>query len=69
MQLVQPAYKAMLGHLRSRSLFNFKHRLEQSLKRGELFAASVHNCSHSCMLEFDQGCVGMLKIFLDEILI
>ncbi|XXG68016.1 hypothetical protein AAC387_Pa06g1216 [Persea americana] len=56
LQLVQPTYHAMLGHLRSRALFDFKNQLEQSLKRGELFAASVHDCSHSCMLEFDKGC-------------
>ena len=55
----------MLGHLRSRTLFDFKNQLEQSLKRGELFAASVHDCSHSCMLEFDKGCAGVLKISLD----
>ncbi|RWR88943.1 protein ROOT HAIR DEFECTIVE 3 2-like protein isoform X1 [Cinnamomum micranthum f. kanehirae] len=56
LQLVQPTYRAMLRHLRSRTLFNFKNQLVRSLKRGELFAASVRDCTHSCMLEFDQGC-------------
>ncbi|KAG9451923.1 hypothetical protein H6P81_004827 [Aristolochia fimbriata] len=56
LHLVHPAYQAMLGHLRSKSLENFKNRLEQSLKKGEGFAASVCECNRSCMLDFDQGC-------------
>ncbi|XP_068649719.1 protein ROOT HAIR DEFECTIVE 3-like [Aristolochia californica] len=56
LHLVHPAYQAMLGHLRSKSLENFKNRLEQSLKRGEGFAASVRECNRSCMIDFDQGC-------------
>ncbi|CAI9771346.1 unnamed protein product [Fraxinus pennsylvanica] len=47
----------MLGHLCSRALESFKTRLEQSLARGEGFAASVRSCSQSSMLEFDQGCL------------
>ncbi|RWR88942.1 protein ROOT HAIR DEFECTIVE 3 2 isoform X4 [Cinnamomum micranthum f. kanehirae] len=56
LQFVQPTYHAMLRHLRSRTLFNFKNQLVRSLNRGKLFAASVRDCSRSCMLEFDQGC-------------
>ncbi|XP_059624938.1 protein ROOT HAIR DEFECTIVE 3 homolog 2-like [Cornus florida] len=56
LQIVHPAYITMLGHLRSRMLESFKARLEQSLHRGEGFAASVRMCTQSCMLEFDQGC-------------
>lgn len=57
-QFVQPAYITMLGHLRSRTLEKFKNELEQSLNRGEGFAASVRKCSQSSMLEFDRGCAG-----------
>ncbi|XP_058106113.1 protein ROOT HAIR DEFECTIVE 3 homolog 2-like isoform X2 [Magnolia sinica] len=56
LHLVHPAYQAMLGHLRSKSLDNFKNGLEQSMKRGKGFAASVRDITTSCMLEFDQGC-------------
>ncbi|KAF2302858.1 hypothetical protein GH714_009534 [Hevea brasiliensis] len=56
MQLVHPAYLTILGHLRSKTLENFKSRLEQSLNCGEGFAASVRTCGQSCMLEFDKGC-------------
>ncbi|KAL4182258.1 hypothetical protein AMTRI_Chr12g275090 [Amborella trichopoda] len=56
LHLVHPAYQAMLGHLRTRTLEKFKDVLEQSLKRGEEFASSVSDCTKSAMLEFDQGC-------------
>ncbi|CAA0823843.1 Protein ROOT HAIR DEFECTIVE 3 homolog 2 [Striga hermonthica] len=42
LQLVHPAYVAMLGHLRSGAFQGFKTRLEQLLGRGEPFAASVN---------------------------
>ncbi|XP_041028943.1 protein ROOT HAIR DEFECTIVE 3 homolog 2-like isoform X2 [Juglans microcarpa x Juglans regia] len=56
LDLVHPAYSTMLGHLRSKALESFKNKLEQSLIKGEGFAASVRTCTGSCMLEFDQGC-------------
>ncbi|XP_057986092.1 protein ROOT HAIR DEFECTIVE 3 homolog 2 isoform X4 [Hevea brasiliensis] len=56
LDLVHPAYLTILGHLRSKTLENFKSRLEQSLNCGEGFAASVRTCGQSCMLEFDKGC-------------
>uniref|UniRef100_A0A5B7BVP3 Putative Root hair defective 3 GTP-binding protein (RHD3) isoform 2 n=1 Tax=Davidia involucrata TaxID=16924 RepID=A0A5B7BVP3_DAVIN len=56
LQLVHPTYVAMLGHLRSKTFESFKTGLEQALRRGEGFAASVHTCTQSCMLEFDRGC-------------
>ncbi|KAI4296630.1 hypothetical protein L6164_036575 [Bauhinia variegata] len=55
LDFVYPAYTTMMGHLRARALENFKTKLEQSLKNGEGFAASVHTWTQSCMLEFDQG--------------
>ncbi|XP_077227328.1 protein ROOT HAIR DEFECTIVE 3-like [Tasmannia lanceolata] len=56
LHLVHPAYQAMLGHLRSKTLDSFKNGLELSLKKGTGFAASVRDCTLSCMLEFDKGC-------------
>ncbi|XP_077226524.1 protein ROOT HAIR DEFECTIVE 3 homolog 2-like isoform X2 [Tasmannia lanceolata] len=56
LHLVHPTYQAMLGHIRSKTLDSFKNGLELSLKKGTGFAASVHDCTRSCMLEFDQGC-------------
>ncbi|ERN01546.1 protein ROOT HAIR DEFECTIVE 3 isoform X1 [Amborella trichopoda] len=56
LNVVHPAYQAMLGHLRTRTSEKFKDRLEQSLKRGEGFAASVCDCMEFAMHEFDQGC-------------
>lgn len=48
----------MVGHLRSKSLHNFKMRLEESLRKGEGFAAAVRTCLKSTMLDFDRGCAG-----------
>lgn len=56
LDLVHHAYVTMLGHLRSKALESFKTRLEQSLHKGEGFAASVRACAQSCMVEFDKGC-------------
>ncbi|XP_077226523.1 protein ROOT HAIR DEFECTIVE 3 homolog 2-like isoform X1 [Tasmannia lanceolata] len=60
LHLVHPTYQAMLGHIRSKTLDSFKNGLELSLKKGTGFAASVHDCTRSCMLEFDQGCSAFL---------
>lgn len=57
-QLVYPAFITMVGHLRSKSLHNFKMRLEESLHKGEGFAIAVRTCTKSCMLDFDSGCAG-----------
>ncbi|XP_062176168.1 protein ROOT HAIR DEFECTIVE 3 homolog 2-like [Alnus glutinosa] len=56
LDFVHPAFTTLLGHLRSKALESFKSRLEQSLNKGEGFATSVRTCTHSCLLEFDQGC-------------
>ncbi|KAJ4976881.1 hypothetical protein NE237_001987 [Protea cynaroides] len=56
LHFIHPAYQTMLGHLRFKSLNNFKNGLEQSLNRGEGFSASVRICTQSCMHEFDEGC-------------
>lgn len=60
-QFVYPAYTTMIGNLRSEALENFKSRLEHSLNEGEGFAVAVYDCTHSCMLDFDQGCAGNVR--------
>ncbi|XP_073109718.1 protein ROOT HAIR DEFECTIVE 3 isoform X2 [Elaeis guineensis] len=55
LHLVHPAFQAMLGHLHSKALNKFRSDLEQSLKSGKGFAASVRDCSQSSLLEFDEG--------------
>ncbi|KAG5620514.1 hypothetical protein H5410_005732 [Solanum commersonii] len=56
LKLVHPAFISQLGHLRVKSLQTFKTQVEQLLRRGEAFAASVRTCSESCITEFDKGC-------------
>ncbi|XP_020575256.1 protein ROOT HAIR DEFECTIVE 3-like [Phalaenopsis equestris] len=56
LQLVHPAFLAMLGHLRSKSLAKFKSDLEKSSKGGRGFAASVRDCAQYSLLQFDQEC-------------
>ncbi|KAE8669731.1 Protein ROOT HAIR DEFECTIVE 3-like protein 2 [Hibiscus syriacus] len=55
LQLVQPAYNSMLGHLRSGTLEKFKEAFEKALNDGEGFSVSARNCTESCMALFDEG--------------
>ena len=43
LDLVYPAYQAMLGHLRAKALNMLKEQLEQALKIGEAFAGAVRD--------------------------
>ncbi|RWR72594.1 protein ROOT HAIR DEFECTIVE 3-like protein [Cinnamomum micranthum f. kanehirae] len=56
LNLVHPTYQAMLGHLRSRTLDNFKHSFDKALDRGEGFAMASSDCTQSFMSAFDEGC-------------
>ncbi|RXH88761.1 hypothetical protein DVH24_000360 [Malus domestica] len=56
LQLVQPAFQALLGHIRSGTLDKFKEAFDKALKGGEGFSAAAHNCSQSFMAWFDEGC-------------
>ncbi|KAJ8643423.1 hypothetical protein MRB53_005171 [Persea americana] len=56
LNLVHPTYQAMLGHLRSRTLDNFKQSFDRALDRGEGFAMASNDCTQSFMLAFDEGC-------------
>ncbi|KAG0490154.1 hypothetical protein HPP92_007017 [Vanilla planifolia] len=56
LQLVHPAYQSMLGHLRSKTMEDFRATFEKALERGEGFAAAVHHCTQSLVSKFDEGC-------------
>ncbi|KHG10361.1 root hair defective 3 -like protein [Gossypium arboreum] len=56
LQLVQPAYLSMLGHLRSGSLEKFKEAFEEALNGGEGFSLAARNCTESYMALFDERC-------------
>lgn len=50
----------MLGYIRFKAFEKFKNEIEQSLKNGKGFAASVRDCTKSSMLEFDKGFAGTI---------
>ncbi|CAL9009249.1 unnamed protein product [Prunus brigantina] len=59
LQLVQPAFRALLGHIRSGSLDKFKEAFDKALNGEEAFSVAARNCSESFMALFDEGCAGM----------
>uniref|UniRef100_A0A6N2MAL7 Sey1/RHD3-like three-helix bundle domain-containing protein n=1 Tax=Salix viminalis TaxID=40686 RepID=A0A6N2MAL7_SALVM len=60
MEVVRPAYVAMLQHLRSIALESLKTRLERTVKEasGDGFEAAVDSCCQSIMRKFERGCKG-----------
>ncbi|XP_021294004.1 protein ROOT HAIR DEFECTIVE 3-like [Herrania umbratica] len=60
LQLVQPAYQSMLGHLRSGTLEKFKEAFEKALNGGEGFSMAARNCTESYMALFDEGCADVV---------
>ncbi|KAJ8645042.1 hypothetical protein MRB53_006790 [Persea americana] len=56
LNLVHPSYQTMLGHLRSRTLDNFKEAFDKALDRGDGFAVAARECIQSFMSAFDEGC-------------
>ncbi|CAL5443828.1 unnamed protein product [Camellia sinensis] len=56
LQLVQPAYQSMLGHIRSGTLDRFKEAFDKALNGGERFSVAAHDCSESFMIQFDEAC-------------
>ncbi|KAK4736154.1 hypothetical protein R3W88_010415 [Solanum pinnatisectum] len=56
LQLVQPAYQSMLGHIRSDAFERFKDAFEKALKGGKGFALAARECAESCMSHFDEEC-------------
>ncbi|KAL7162621.1 hypothetical protein ACSBR2_042997 [Camellia fascicularis] len=56
LQLVQPAYQSMLGHIRSGTLDRFKEAFDKALNGGERFSVAARDCSESFMIQFDEAC-------------
>ncbi|KAL6335299.1 hypothetical protein AAG906_029540 [Vitis piasezkii] len=56
LQLVQPAYQLMLGHIRSGTLDKFKEAFDKALSGGEGFAVAAHGCTKALMTQFDEEC-------------
>ncbi|XP_059641371.1 protein ROOT HAIR DEFECTIVE 3-like [Cornus florida] len=56
LQLVQPAYQSMLGHIRSGTLDKFKDAFDKALNGGERFSMAACDCTESFMTLFDEGC-------------
>lgn len=56
LQLVQPAFQSILGHLRSETLDKFKEAFDKALNGGEGFAAAAHSCKQHFVNLFDEGC-------------
>ncbi|KAK8961813.1 hypothetical protein KSP40_PGU011970 [Platanthera guangdongensis] len=59
LQLVHPSFRALLKHLRSKSLEKFTIDLDQSLIAGREFASSVRDCAQYSLLQFDQDFSGL----------
>ncbi|CAI0462091.1 unnamed protein product [Linum tenue] len=57
LQLVQPAYQTILGHLRSGTFEKFKDAFEKALNAGEGFSLAATTCAESFLAQFDEGCV------------
>ncbi|ONM40608.1 Protein ROOT HAIR DEFECTIVE 3 [Zea mays] len=54
LQLVNPAYQSLLGHLRTRTLEAFNESFDKALEK-EGFAAAARNCTQTFLEKFDKG--------------
>ncbi|KAL6539227.1 Cell wall protein rhd3 [Orobanche gracilis] len=55
LQLVQPAYQFMLGHIRSGTLGRFKEAFENALNEGKGFAIAARDCTEYFISQFDEA--------------
>ncbi|XP_041015401.1 protein ROOT HAIR DEFECTIVE 3-like [Juglans microcarpa x Juglans regia] len=56
LQLIQPAFQSVLGHVRLGTLEKFKEVFDKALNGGEGFSLASRNCTQLCMALFDEGC-------------
>ncbi|WVZ75335.1 hypothetical protein U9M48_023401 [Paspalum notatum var. saurae] len=54
LQLVNPAYQSLLGHLRTRTLEGFKESFDKALTK-EGFAVAARDCTQTFLEKFDKG--------------
>ncbi|KAG2658533.1 hypothetical protein PVAP13_1KG302010 [Panicum virgatum] len=55
LQLVNPAYQLLLGHLRTRTLEAFKESFDKALTKEGFAAAAARNCMQTFLEQFDKG--------------
>ncbi|XP_041000228.1 protein ROOT HAIR DEFECTIVE 3-like [Juglans microcarpa x Juglans regia] len=60
LQLIQPAFQSMLGHLRSGTIEKFKEVFDKALNGEEGFSSASRNCTQFCMARFDEGCADVV---------
>ncbi|GFP89347.1 protein root hair defective 3 homolog 1 [Phtheirospermum japonicum] len=58
LQLVQPAYQFMLGHIRSGTLDKFKAAYDTALNEGKGFSVAARDCTEYFMSQFDEEAAG-----------
>ncbi|XAR49943.1 hypothetical protein NMG60_11004129 [Bertholletia excelsa] len=56
LQLVQPAYQSMLGHIRAGTLDKFKDAFDKALNGGEGFSVAARSCAELFVIHFDEAC-------------
>lgn len=56
LQIVQPAYHSILGHIRSKTLEKFKEAFNEALNAGKGFATGTQDCTNTFLTLFDDGC-------------
>ncbi|KAM7255546.1 hypothetical protein ACFE04_008444 [Oxalis oulophora] len=54
LQLVQPAFQTVLGHIRSGTVDKFKDAFDKALNAGESFSSAARDCSTHYMTLFDK---------------
>ncbi|XP_047961737.1 protein ROOT HAIR DEFECTIVE 3 homolog 1-like [Salvia hispanica] len=59
LQLVQPAYQSMLGHIRSGALDKFKEAFNNALNEGKGFSAASRDCAKHCISQFEEEAEGV----------
>ncbi|XP_042036493.1 protein ROOT HAIR DEFECTIVE 3-like isoform X2 [Salvia splendens] len=56
LQLIEPAYQSVLGHICSGTLDRFKEVFDNTLNEGKGFAVAARDCTTYCMAQFDEAC-------------
>ena len=60
LQLVNPAFQDVLGHIRFGMLEKFKASFDKALEIGEGFSSASTTWFKSCMSQFDEECAGAI---------
>ncbi|GLU22410.1 hypothetical protein SLE2022_384880 [Rubroshorea leprosula] len=55
LQLLQPAYQSIVGHIRSGTFDKFKEAFDKALNGEEAFSVAAHGCTETYITLFDEG--------------